>query len=116
MSKNNKLLMVVAFIVLIILIITYFKNNNSVEIDEETIRCIASNSHLYVKEGCHYCVEQETILGNYTSLFNITECTQNIEECKNVLGVPFSIPTWIINNQQYIGAKSLNELKSLTGC
>jgi uncharacterized membrane protein YkgB len=113
MKKNSVMVLIIIAVIVIIVLIGYLKTST---IDEQTIKCIASNSHLYIKEGCHYCTQQETILGNYTTLFNITECTQNIQECENVLGIPFSIPTWIINNQQYVGVKSLKELKSLTGC
>ena len=115
MRGNTKIILALIIVIVgIVLLINYLKNNTAV--DEQTAKCIASKSQLYVKEGCHYCAQQEQILGDYLSLFNIVECTKNLQECESVLGVSFSIPTWIINSKQYVGVRSLNELKRLTRC
>jgi len=106
------LIVLIVLIIGVISIISYLKGNSNV--DEETARCIASKSQLYVKTGCPHCLQQEQILGNYLSLFNIIDCLDNIKICSDKM-IEF-IPAWIINNQKYYGVKSLNELKSLTGC
>jgi len=110
-KKNNIILFVIIIaIILIISIIFYFKTNNS--LDEKTARCIASKSQLYVSKTCSHCAEQKQILGDYFNYFNIIDCLEEIEKCENILAVP----TWIINNKQYTGVKSLKELKRLTNC
>ena len=113
MKKNTATMLVLIILVVgVIIIISYIKNNNN--IDEETAKCIASKSQLYVKIGCSHCLQQEQILGDYLNLFNITDCLNNIGICSDKL-IEF-VPAWIINNQKYYGVKSLNELKGLTGC
>lgn len=114
MKRSISILLVVIILIIgVIAVISYLKGNNN-NIDEETARCIASKSQLYVKTGCSHCLQQEQILGNYLSLFNITDCLNNIEICSDKM-IEF-IPAWIINNQKYYGVKSLKELKDLAGC
>lgn len=111
--ENNILVLIIILVLAAIVLISYLKNDNN-PIDENTAACIASKASLYVKTGCSHCQEQEDILGDYLNLFNITDCLDNTEICSD--RVVEYIPAWIINNQKYYGVKSLNELKSLTGC
>ena len=106
------MIVLIVLIIGAISIISYLKGSNTV--DEATARCIASKTALYVKTGCPHCLQQEQILGNYLSFFNVTDCLNNIGMCTDKM-IEF-IPAWIINDQKYYGVKSLRELKSLTGC
>jgi len=110
--KSAIFIIIIMLIILAIALISYLKNNNS--IDEETAKCIASKSRLYVSKTCSHCEQQKEILGNYSSYFKIIDCIDNNEECRinNIIG----IPTWIINGKKDIGVKSLKELKSLADC
>jgi len=113
MKRSTSILVVLVILIIVaIALISYLRGNNTV--NEETARCIASKAALYVKTGCPHCLQQEQILGNYIGFFNITDCIDNIEICSDKM-IEF-IPAWIINNQKYYGVKSLQELKSLTGC
>ena len=69
---------------------------------------------MYASKTCSHCEQQKQILGEYLSLFNIVDCLDNQEECSDKLIE--AVPAWIINNQKYVGVKSLEELKNLAGC
>lgn len=79
-----------------------------------TITCIASEAKLYTSMGCSYCEKQKKILGDDLELFSVTECRDNPEVC--VQSNIQVIPTWIIDDKDYAGVRSLEELKELTGC
>ncbi|MCX6748166.1 MAG: hypothetical protein NT076_01030 [Candidatus Pacearchaeota archaeon] len=113
MEKKTTFILVIVAIIAAIAIINYIKTPNQ-EITEAIIKCIASKSHLYGSSTCSHCEQQKEILGDYTSYFNITNCLDDVAVCsgKNIRAVP----TWIINDAEYLGVKSLNELKTLAGC
>lgn len=106
------MLVLIMIIIGIIILISYLKKNNN--IDEETAKCIASKSVLYASRTCSHCAEQKRILGDYLLLFNVVDCLDNQQICTDKL-IEF-VPAWIINNQKYVGVKSLEELKNLAGC
>jgi len=113
--KNRKLIMILVTIAIIvlILIINHIKSNNY-SLNKETIKCIAENSTLVVSETCGHCANQKQILGGYINYFNLIEVPEHPEilEQYNIKGVP----AWIINNQTYLGIRTLKELKLLTNC
>ncbi|MAG45447.1 MAG: hypothetical protein CMH63_01595 [Nanoarchaeota archaeon] len=112
MKKNLVMLSVVILIIAIILLITYLKPDN--DTPTEAIDCIASQSELYVLKTCGHCATQKLILKEHLDKFNVIECSENRDLCKekDITGVP----TWIINGEKYSGKKSLKELKTLTEC
>lgn len=113
MKRNTIILIcIILGIILVVSLIFYIKNSDG--IDENTIKCIAEKSELYVSKTCSHCEQQKEILRDYLNLFNMIDCIDNSKECQenNIL----RIPAWIINNKQYTGVKSLKELKKLTGC
>ena len=113
MEKKTTFILIIVAIIAIIAIISYIKTPDQ-GLDEATMKCIASKSHLYGSSTCSHCEQQKEILGNYTSYFNITNCLDDVAVCsgKNIRAVP----TWIINDAEYLGVKSLKELKELAGC
>ena len=113
-NKRNNLILVIIFIVVVLIVglITYFQNSNN--LTEKDFKCISEKSELYVSRTCSHCADQEKLLGNYLSYFNITDCLDNIKVCANL--EINQVPTWVINNQTYVGVKTLNELKKLAGC
>ena len=81
---------------------------------EETAKCIGENSVLYIQLGCHACESQERIFGEYYDKLTVVDCFLTQEECltENIKATP----TWKINGEEYIGVRSIAELKDLTGC
>ena len=115
MKKDvNKFIFFLLIIVIIgaIFLINYLKSNDNPE--EETMKCIAEKSELFVSKTCGHCASQKQILGEYITYFNIIDCTTNQEKCtsNNILYVP----TWIIDDKKYTGKKAISELKELTKC
>ena len=112
-NKSLKIYILLIVIVLaIVSLITYFKVDGNT--DEKTIQCIADNSLLVIKEGCPACAAQEKILEGYLDKFETIDCAAESQKCMD-LGVTH-VPTWIINNQNYEGVHSIEQLKNLTGC
>jgi hypothetical protein len=116
MDKDKKIYLIL--VVIILLIITgiyayrYFYKETP---EEQLMKCIAKNTDmLYLSKTCTFCAKQKQVLGDYLSLFKITDCFYEIEKCKEA-NIP-GYPTWIINGKMYPGEKSIEELKQLTGC
>ena len=104
--------MFVVIVVIGIFIISYTRLGNSWT--EKEALCIANKTKLYVSTGCHICRSQEEILGKNIKYFDVTNCAIQPESCSQN-GI-LRVPAWIINEQEYRGAKSIAELKQLTGC
>lgn len=118
MNKDMKVyLILIVIVILIIAGIYYFKKINKENPEEQTMKCIAGKTLIYSQTACSHCIQQKQILGNYTSLFNIIECDKDSESAKKCSDAKIpGTPTWIINNNQYPGTKTIKELKELTGC
>ena len=101
-------------LVLILLLITGCNSGASDGVDEKVIDCIASKSELYVSNGCIACAKQEDILGNGFNKFTVINCKEEPSKCvdKNILAVP----TWYIDGNKHVGARSIEELKEFSGC
>lgn len=104
--------MLIVIVAGIVLVINYIKSNGNS--DEETMKCIAENSQLVVKEGCPACAYQKEILKDYLDNFKIIDCIDEYEKCAE-LEIKH-IPTWIIDREKYEGVRSIEQLKQLTGC
>ena len=101
-------LIVLAVIILSVFILTSSKPN----VPEETAKCIGENAVLYTQLGCHACEYQEKLFGSNYQHLNVIDCWFEQEKCLGIKGTP----TWIINEKEYLGAKSIEQLKELTGC
>ncbi len=110
MKKKN--LATILTILIIVAIIIFVKFYNPKITDEETSRCIGENSVLYVQLGCHACETQTELFGENKKYLNEIDCFYNKDKCGEIQYTP----TWVINNEKYIGVRSIEELKSLTGC
>lgn len=98
----------VAIIVLISILIQKPSSSTS----ESLVKCIGKNSILYTQKGCHACQTQEQMFGENYQHLTIIDCFLEVEKCQNIRGTP----TWIINNQEYLGVQSIEKLKEVTGC
>ncbi len=108
--KNTiiNILIIAAIISLALVIINKPLQNT----DKQTSKCIASQSTLYIQLGCHACRTQEEMFGESYQYLNVVDCYYESEKCSEIQYTP----TWIINNEFYIGVQSIDKLKELTGC
>lgn len=118
MNKEIKTYILLAIIVILIIIgiFTYRAITNQENIDKETLSCIANKSIVYSSSICEACKYQKDILGEDYKSFQEIDCFSD-EEKQLCIDTNISrTPTWVINNTQFIGVKTLKELKELTGC
>ncbi len=113
MKKDTKVYLIsVIIVILIIAGIFWMKNNGTVS--KELAECIGENSELYVQSGCGACKTQEEMFGKNYQYLNTIDCAYERQECLDA-GI-IGAPTWIINGEKYLGVKSIEKLKELTGC
>lgn len=114
-KKDIKIYAILAIVVIIIIIGIYLnKSSNPLAIDKDLIQCIADNSLVYSSSTCGACKYQKDLFGDSYDLINEIDCLYETEKCQEAQIK--ATPTWIINNQEYPGAKTIEELKELTGC
>lgn len=102
-------------IILIIAFAVYIKTKPNNSVDESIARCIGENAVVYSQIGCHFCEQQKDLFGDSYKYINEVLCnSDNWKTCteKEITGTP----TWIINNQKYLGLQSVEKLQELTGC
>ncbi len=115
MKKDTKIYLILAGIIIIVVLGVYFlKTSDTPDINEELVKCIASKSIVYSSETCSACKYQKTLFGNSYSLINEVDCLNEGQKCQEA-GIR-ATPTWVINNQQHLGVKTIEELKELTEC
>jgi glutaredoxin len=116
--NKSKLITPVVIIIMIILAgtIIYFKNfQPSSGVSEDVAKYIGNHSVLYVQTGCSHCKDQEDLFGENVKYLTIVNCLVESERQKCVSAGIEGTPTWIINNETYIGVQSIEKLKELTG-
>lgn len=112
MKKKYKGLITLIIILAITAIIYFSSNKQQEEISETLAKCIGEKSILYVQLGCSHCKVQEEMFGSQIKYLNVIDCFYFPEKCEGITATP----TWVINEEKYIGKKSIEELKELTGC
>ena len=104
---------IIASILLIAGIIIYSKSAGNPTIPSEQVsRYIGEHSILYVQTGCIHCTEQEELFGENVKYLNMIDCLQDTQACINAS--IDATPTWVINNEKYVGVQSVEKLKQLT--
>lgn len=68
----------------------------------------------YGSEWCSHCRDQKAIFGETFEKINYVDCEKSPNLCQ-LAGIT-AYPTWIINGEKYLGAKSPQSLAALTGC
>ena len=111
MNKKNWITIIVIVAVVIISLIL-INDPASAAVSKSTATCIGENSELYVQLGCHACETQEEMFGENYQYLKAIDCFYNIEKCESITHTP----TWIINEQRYVGVQDVETLKELTGC
>jgi hypothetical protein len=111
----HKVFVILIAVIFIISIFPAFLSNSGGGNLDEFAQCITSaGAVMYGVEWCSNCKAQKKMFGNSFQYINHVECLENEALCteKNITAVP----TWIVDEQPYIGLKSLNELSSITNC
>jgi len=118
----NQKLITASIIVIILLVaggIIFFKNFQGSTIQdipsEKVAKWIGEHSVLYVQAGCIHCKEQEDLFGENVKYLTILDGIKPENRQKFIDAEIEATPTWVINNQKYVGLKTINELKELTG-
>jgi len=109
---NKKILINIIIILAIIIFSLIVLNSSKGYTEEDLAKCIGKNSELYIQLGCHACSTQEEMFGESYQYLNVIDCWSNENQCDEITYTP----TWIIEGEEYIGARSIEELKQLTGC
>ncbi len=120
MEKNKLATVAVVGIILVIAgAIIFFQNFNGDTIQntpaEKTAKWIGEHSVLYVQTGCSHCVEQEELFGVNVRFLTIVDCIKEENRQACILAGIEATPTWIIDGEKYVGVKTIEELKELTG-
>ncbi len=115
---NTSTLVTIAVIIAVIALAVYilFRDNPAPVVSAEDAMCIGNNSELYSQTGCSACKVQADLFGENLKYINEIDCflPANRQLCidKNIEATP----TWIINEERYVGVQSVDTLKNLTGC
>ena len=109
MERNDWITILIILGVIILSIIILNKPNP--EISEEIVKCIASNSTLYVSNNCPHRKNQIKMFGKYAKYLNVIDCSKDFDKCLNA-GI-MAVPTWIINGKKHTGVQSIEKLKKL---
>lgn len=117
-KKSKKSIPWVTIIIILLIvavaffIIKYPKSQPNLDCD--TMCCVGNNSILVASKGCGACHRQIELLGDNKDDFNIIYCDENTQFC--VDNQIMAVPTWIINEEKFVGVRSIDELKELTSC
>ena len=114
-SKKPNLFVAIIIVLLIItcvLLLKYLPKSSN--LDKEVMSCIGEKSILVASKGCGYCHNQIEMFGDNEDSFNIIYCDEDEQFCidNQIAGVP----TWIINEEKFVGLRTIDELKELTNC
>jgi len=117
--KKEKIIspLIIVSILLIVGIVIYFKNNPTNQTPEALARCIGEKSTLYTLSTCFHCKDQEAMFGENVEILNIIVCDKDETSRQSCIDAEIqATPTWIINNQSYVGVQSIENLKKITNC
>ncbi len=69
---------------------------------------------LYGSNHCPHCNSQKIMFGKQIEKITFVNCDESQHLCEAAKITAY--PTWVINGEKHLGAKSLGTLGSLTGC
>ena len=112
-NKKMKIGLAIGLIAIALFFVIRAHDNNDNISAEDVAKCLTSKGiKMYGSITCSHCKEQKEIFGDAFQYIDYIECTIDGDLCKDLIGVP----AWGIDGKIYYGAKSLNELKSSSGC
>jgi len=111
---KRKVINAITFLVIfgVVILAAFLINKPANETSDEIAKCIGENSVLYTQLGCSACKAQEDLFGESYEYLNKIDCFYEREKCSEITATP----TWIINNEKYVGVQSIEKLQELTGC
>jgi hypothetical protein len=115
MNNKTVTITVIAIVFIIAGAIIYSKTAGfAVEnpVSEDAAKWIGEHSVLYVQTTCIHCKEQEALFGENVKYLTMVD--ESNPQSFIDAGVE-ATPTWIINNQKYVGVQTVEKLKELTG-
>ena len=77
--------------------------------------CLAEKGAVfYGTEWCGHCTRQKEMFGSDFGKISYVDCGKSPNLCQ-LAGIT-AYPTWIINGEKHLGAKSMEALGALAGC
>jgi len=116
MKKDEKIFLIVSLIILIAIVLWLLIEYNTAKANYDNFaKCLAERGAvMYGTEWCPHCKEQKSLFGSSFQYVNYIDCDKYKQKCEDA-GIE-GYPTWIINNESYPGAQSLQTMSSLTSC
>jgi hypothetical protein len=120
MERNREVGLFVLFAVLLFAFAYYFIYASSTPVPpsrnyDEFAQCLTEKGiKMYGSGWCSHCNDQKNLFGSSFDYVDSKDCDAVRSECI-AAGVKY-YPTWVINGIKYTGAKSIQELSSLSGC
>ena len=82
---------------------------------DDFAKCLTEKSFkMYGADWCPNCKKQKNIFGKSFKYVDYIECTKQKEDCAQAEITGY--PTWIYNEEKYIGVQSLSRLSSVSEC
>lgn len=82
---------------------------------EELAKCLTDKGvKMYGAYWCGHCNNQKELFGEAFQYVDYVECEEEQGAC--VAAGVTGYPTWVINNKNYPGEKSFDQLRELAGC
>ncbi len=81
----------------------------------ELVKCMNEQGiKIFISKYCSHCNDQKAEIGNAFWSLDYVDCSENLETCR--ASEIKSVPNWMIDGEQVPGFKTIEELKTLTGC
>lgn len=82
---------------------------------DEIAQCFTEKGAvLYHTEWCPHCRNQKEMFGSSLQYINLIDCDKDAVACQEA-GIK-GYPTWVIDGQQYPGARPIASLAEIIGC
>src|SRR3989338_9155618 len=82
---------------------------------DDFAKCLTEKSFkMYGADWCPNCKKQKNIFGKSFKYVDYIECTKQKEDCAQAEITGY--PTWIYNEEKYIGVQSISRLSSVSEC
>ena len=111
---KKKSLISLAVILIVIVIAVIILTRSYPDTSDDVAKCIGTRATLYIQLGCHACEIQEEKFGDSYEFISEVDCFFEREKC--ITDNIEATPTWIIDGEKYVGAKSVENIQKLTGC
>jgi len=116
---SKKVVIILAVAVIAILTLAYSRLTgmfiNATVSYDNFAKCLTEKGVVvYGTKTCSHCQNQKKMFGDSFKYVNYVDCIDNSLQCTEK-GIQF-VPAWYIDGKLYTGEKTIEELKSLSGC